>query len=756
MANIIQAFPKGSGSASGGAVFSYIDLTKTPLNSDWLLKEPGGETIEPTNDLLYIILSDGEYKNSIYRFDETTNKYVLVQSADGGVVFALIDSTKTELASDWLKTESNVTITPKAGLLYLILSDGDYKNSFYRFDSTTNKYVLVQSNEGGGAIFSYIDSTKTALDPDWLKKADNSPITPKENNLYLILTVGEYYNSFYRFNATTNKYVLVISAESDTVFATIDSTKTALDSDWLKNTANETIIPKVNKLYIITSDGENKNNLYGFNATTNKYYLISKPGASLSDNGTGVAHRDIIDLIDFDVSDNEQDNSTEVAPHELTAAEMHAILDPLPIIIPDPLVIPQVYAFQIDMSQSNPALAVTPYVSEWGCDNKNFTPAHMDFSTGKFDYGSWSGNEFFFPKPCMLKYDGTVDYYLDPDDYTKKADGTASDVANASYEGNAMVEFPTIYFKRWQVNDKAYCVISDKKLSSDFQAFAHMDVNGDVADKTYIAAYDGALVSGKLRSLSGYTANTATSTTANRIMTYTTRQEEINYAKANNVRTDCEGWSTWHKADRDMVNDLLILFGMNLNTQATFGRGRDTGYVSISNNGIVATGSMNTKGLFWGENAGAAGVKVFGIENWWGNYWKAVQGLISANGTQKVKMTYGKEDGTDVYGYNFDGTGYRVIDGATPTGTNGGYINGYKYSRQGLVPYQVSGTDSTYLCDGMWFNNGQNNYSLAGGSSGDGLLCGAFYVTCFDLSSVRNWHVGAALTFKKLKDAQSA
>lgn len=45
------------------------------------------------------------------------------------------------------------------------------------------------------------------------------------------------------------------------------------------------------------------------------------------------------------------------------------------------------------------------------------------------------------PRPCMLKSDGTVDYYLDPDDYTKKEDGeTPSDIANVNYNGNAMME----------------------------------------------------------------------------------------------------------------------------------------------------------------------------------------------------------------------------------------------------------------------------------------------------------------------------
>ena len=36
-------------------------------------------------------------------------------------------------------------------------------------------------------------------------------------------------------------------------------------------------------------------------------------------------------------------------------------------------------------------------------------------------------------------------YYLNPDDYTKKADGTASDVSNANFAGNAMAVIKKIY-----------------------------------------------------------------------------------------------------------------------------------------------------------------------------------------------------------------------------------------------------------------------------------------------------------------------
>lgn len=36
----------------------------------------------------------------------------------------------------------------------------------------------------------------------------------------------------------------------------------------------------------------------------------------------------------------------------------------------------------------------------------------------------------------MCNWDGGIDYFLDPDDYTKKADGTNSDAANIDYAGD--------------------------------------------------------------------------------------------------------------------------------------------------------------------------------------------------------------------------------------------------------------------------------------------------------------------------------
>ena len=61
------------------------------------------------------------------------------------------------------------------------------------------------------------------------------------------------------------------------------------------------------------------------------------------------------------------------------------------------------YGFHIDGSESDPSEAVT-YLE----DAVGMTPAKMDYTAGAFKYGSWR-NAFFMPKPCMVKYDGTVD-----------------------------------------------------------------------------------------------------------------------------------------------------------------------------------------------------------------------------------------------------------------------------------------------------------------------------------------------------------
>ena len=183
--------------------------------------------------------------------------------------------------------------------------------------------------------------------------------------------------------------------------------------------------------------------------------------------------------------------------------------------------------------------------------------------------------------------------------------------------------------------------------------------------------------------------------------------------------------------------------------QTAFGYGR----CKSSNNDAIAPGTMNTKGMFWGSNDQTSGVKVFGMENVWGNLWRRTAGWINANGTQKVKLTRGTHDGSTAADYNTDGSGYISVANASPHGISGGYIDTMKTEAYGRLPVTANGSSSTYEADGMWFNNSQVNYAYVGGDWNDGLLVGPFCASLYNAASISYSYIGAALSCKPLAAA---
>lgn len=223
---------------------------------------------------------------------------------------------------------------------------------------------------------------------------------------------------------------------------------------------------------------------------------------------------------------------------------------------------PTCYAFHIDGNESDPSTKVTYLEGATG-----LIPAYMDYTNDTFNYGSWK-NAFFMPKPCMVKYDGTVDYYLDPNDYAKKIDGSASDVADTSYDGNAMMEFPHIWMKIVPDDGdptSATFYIADTQLDEDYHDYSNHNSLGVSVDHFYTPIYNGAVVDGKMRSISGL-----------QVSNKTTREQEITYAKANNPGT-AEMWNIECYADRLLINVLLILMGGSTDTQTVFGQGLNSG-----------------------------------------------------------------------------------------------------------------------------------------------------------------------------------
>lgn len=378
---------------------------------------------------------------------------------------------------------------------------------------------------------------------------------------------------------------------------------------------------------------------------------------------------------------------------------------------------PQAYillGFKINKNDSNPATRITYTEMAVG-----HTPAKVNLSTGEFSYGDFGGYWFVTEnKPYMVRSNGQAAYELDPNDYTKKKDGTPSDVSNTSFDGNAMAKIPLVWIKQWEDSNYEYCNICNIQLDNTYRADAFMRADGSIMDYIWLSCFDGSLISNKVRSIKGQTT-----------MNSQTGTNEITYAKANGNLWYTRTWS-----QRNLINMLLLLMGRNENTQQVYGYGHYTGGSQASN--LLKTGTLSDKGQFCGYSASGKAMKVFHIENWWGNAWERIAGLMYVSGAIRTKMSPP---------YNTTGDGY-TNTGVTMGGTSGGYCSVTKMTENGRLPVTMSGSETTYTCDGGWFNASQVDYALVGGDCADGLHVGASCVSLNDLVSSSHWYIGAALS----------
>lgn len=400
------------------------------------------------------------------------------------------------------------------------------------------------------------------------------------------------------------------------------------------------------------------------------------------------------------------------------------------------------FGFEINQNESDPDSMIT-YLE----DNKKFDSAFMNFIGDYFDYGDWEDVWFIRDLlPCVLKYDGTCYKMLDKNNYRKTITGESIDITNYAMGGNVMVGIPKIFIKITTINDNV-CQFrfSDKNIDGTYHCWSHLDENGNEIPYCYMSAYDGMHFDPNdsrfnvIRSLSNWHPYSGKN-----------RQFEIENA-LNNNQGSSKIWYTQVFCDWMLINLLLMLISRSTNSKEKFGTGNSNSYVNVSNTGINVTGTLNTKGLFWGSNDGKQCVKVFGIENFWGNIWKSCAGWVNDNGVQKVKLTWGMEDGSSVAGYNTTGEGYIEVPDSEPNGTNGGFISKMKFLEEfGMVPVTANGSSSTYYTDGLWYENMQNDYTVVGGDTRYNISTGAFFVNLLNDYQVVSWAFGTALSCKPL------
>lgn len=291
------------------------------------------------------------------------------------------------------------------------------------------------------------------------------------------------------------------------------------------------------------------------------------------------------------------------------------------------------YGISINMDTGSPNSAVT-----YTDDAVGFTG--LSVSNGVCNFGSWSSiiTDIFGCKPCL--YNNSRGSYLNPNNYAVTTSGASADITSGS-SGDVMIEFKKTWYKFNKSGNILTFQVADYDRTSDgftCEAFYSMDGNQTLKDYMYYSAYEGYNNSGKLRSLSGKTP---------------TRNITIGnfrtYCKAIGTNYGLEDW-----AKRTYILGLLMLVTKARGIQAVIGNG------ICDNNSTIDTGTMNTRGLFYG-GASSVGCKVFGIENFWGNYYKWCDGLVTSGSSGTILMKTRAP-------YNDGGSGYTTVLGVMASG----------------------------------------------------------------------------------------
>ena len=330
-------------------------------------------------------------------------------------------------------------------------------------------------------------------------------------------------------------------------------------------------------------------------------------------------------------------------------------------------------------------------------------------------------------KLCVLK-NGVVQYYLNPDDVTKKLDGSAADITTLG--NDVMLEIPRMGTNcMWLDGNRLKITITTapNRAGYDYRAFSLHKYND--CDKIYIGRYHACLDNNKMYSSSGKTPMGSQTLAAHR--TYATNRGT--------------GYTDIGICDDILLQCLYLLIVKNFNSQSAVGRGivdtdakHNTGEANTF--GWLNTGSPN-------KTDGNTAVCCLGIENFWGNIYVWEDGIIRNRNRQFFMAQYADQ-------YNSDATGYEYIAQASPT------ESGYQGRCAGIPKFifmpdastvAASGRDeSTYMCDYQWIDETRTVIAAFGGGWGNGSWVGAFGRDLSDPVSDANADVGSRLCFKKI------
>lgn len=361
---------------------------------------------------------------------------------------------------------------------------------------------------------------------------------------------------------------------------------------------------------------------------------------------------------------------------------------------PQPFV---VFGVDIDLTDSNP--------STWA----TYTDDAVGMEAGS---SAWDEKPLFCDIASYLFKDEAEVGKLKKDDPTKFEDGSSADIASGN-AGDVMTKFTRGGLKMWTEGNILHIRITDNPNAEgySYKAFKRGSVDKDAF---YLGRYKGYVSSNKLRSLSGKTPTGNQTIGAFR-------------TNAHNMGSGYENSGYYQLLWRQAL--YAIKYKMQ-NAQEVIGKGYTGG------SAVTSTGGTNGKGDTYGTSSNTQQVILFGIEDFYGNIWEWIDGLVSDASRNILTATDG---------FNDTGSGYDSFPSGV-TANEGGYMNKPQGNADtGFTYKEKNGSSTTYFCDSSGL--GASCVARFGGGYGSGDDAGVFYFDVSNASSYANAYVGGRLMY---------
>ena len=357
--------------------------------------------------------------------------------------------------------------------------------------------------------------------------------------------------------------------------------------------------------------------------------------------------------------------------------------------------------------------------------NANYTPLVVT-KGGGYSLNSWAD----FPwlkanKPYMVKSDGTPDYRLNENDYTKKEDGTDSDVSNTSYDGGAFAWAMKIYKYEKTVGSDRIVKFSFEKRDG-YEPVGFVDPDNNELEGVWIPMFYGSIVDSKMKCISGTQPcyNNATSAEKTAIDNFGARAKFLGGPIV------------------ETLIDLMIMFAKTTNLQEAYGNGNMNGYnANLAPTNGVKLNAVIGGGQFYGTSDGKSLNKIFhSIVLGTYQQWMRDPYTICVNGKLKVSKNYAY----DLTGASYSDTGIEydeVKDTSLRHPHRFQTIPGF--GAIGVYPFK--GSTSTGGCDGLIVNKGIVAVALRFGSCSFGAFDGPRALTLNNTATDAYWAFGDAV-----------